>query len=219
MFCRAGRSADEIVVTGNPAFDRINDPAVVAGAALRAARGWNDGTVTLLWASQIESARHPFIGVAGNPLLPRQIEQVLRQFIREHSGFRLVVRYHPSEREIFVEQARIDLSLSSEPLPLLLRAVDLVVVTASTVGLEAFIAGRPVISVDNSVFTEGAPYSHMGISTGVPEPEDLPLELIKAAKANRVSSGLNAASEHGRSGGADQRVLTVIETLLSDGVF
>jgi hypothetical protein len=38
---QAGRRPDEIVVTGNPAFDALHDAAVVgAGRSLRAERGW-----------------------------------------------------------------------------------------------------------------------------------------------------------------------------------
>ncbi|MEY4564111.1 MAG: hypothetical protein RLZZ618_3388 [Pseudomonadota bacterium] len=219
MFAERGRSDDELVITGNPAFDRLNEAAALhAGRTLRAERGWNDGRITLLWASQVEPARHPFNGAMGDPSLPRRIESVLRRFVAEHPGYRLVVRYHPSEQEVFAAQTDVEFSPCSEPLPVLLQAVDLVVVTASTVGLEASIAGRSVVTVDCSVFTEDAPYSRMGLSTGVPGPEDLPAALEHAALSVRSSEGPARAQAQDANGGATRRVLEVIESLLPDGV-
>jgi CDP-glycerol glycerophosphotransferase (TagB/SpsB family) len=136
-------------------------------------RGWDDGLRTILWASQVEPERHPFSGSIGDSSLPYRIEHYLRDFVAENPGFRLVVRYHPSQQEVFIEHAAVHLSRSDEDLGALLHAVDVAVVTTSTVGLEAALAGLPVISVDCSVFTEDAPYSRMGIATGVPQVEAL----------------------------------------------
>lgn len=168
-FVAYGRAPEQVLVTGNPAFDRLRDPAAIAaGARLRQARGWDDGCRTVLWASQIESARHPFTGQEGDPTLPRRIEQELRRLVAADPGLRLVVRYHPSEREVFVAQDRVALSTAEDDLSSLLHAVDVVVVTASTVGLEAALAGRPVVSVDDSIYHADAPYSAMGIASGAP---------------------------------------------------
>ncbi|MGL5840134.1 MAG: hypothetical protein ACRCY3_16710 [Sphingorhabdus sp.] len=169
-----GRSADEVIVTGNPALDAVNDRMTIeAGAALRAAKGWNDGRLTILWASTVEPDRHPFTGAVGDPSLPRRAEAALREIVKNDDRLRLVVRYHPSEQIAFTTSNRVEFSPVSEPLHPLLHAVDLVTITASTVGLEAWLARRPLISVDRSVFTADAPYSQMGISVGVESPEAL----------------------------------------------
>lgn len=187
MFIEYGRKPEEIVVTGNPAFDRLRDNQIVsAGAKLRQTRNWNDGLVTILWASQIEPVQHPFTDRTGDSSLPRRIETYLRNFVASDARFRLVVRYHPSELEIFREQERVEFSPLVEDLSALLNAVDVVVVTASTVGLEASLAGRPVISVDCSVFTADAPYSRMGISTGVSCIEDLGKVLRELCESDRI---------------------------------
>ncbi len=187
MFIEYGRKPEEIVVTGNPAFDRLSAAQIMsAGARLRQARGWNDGLVTVLWASQIEPVQHPFTDRTGDPSLPRRIEGYLRNFVASDEQVRLVVRYHPSEREVFREQERVAFSPLEEDISTLLHAVDVVVVTASTVGLEASLAGRPVISVDCSVFTADAPYSRMGISTGVSCVEDLGQVLRELCEGDRV---------------------------------
>ncbi len=217
MLLEHGRRDDEVVVTGNPAFDALLDPAVVrAGRQLRHDRGWDDGRCNLLWASQVEPARHPFNGEPGDPSLPRRIEQSLRHAVGARDDLRLVVRYHPSERETFVSAPRVEHSPPVEPLAHLLHAVDLVVVTASTVGLEAHIAGRPVLSINCSVFTADAPYSKMAISTGVDSVEALPAALLEAVARQRLASAAPATDATG-GGAATGRVLRVIETLLPAG--
>jgi len=190
-----GRKPEEVVVTGNPAFAGLNsDAARDAGQRLRETRRWNDELTTILWASQVEPATHPFSGQVGDPGLPGRIEETLRNFVARHDRFRLVIRYHPSEcRSFRPGQARVDFSPRDENLSALLHAVDVVVVMTSTVGLEAHIAGRAVISVDCSVFNQDAPYSSMGISYGVQAPEQLEealLELTRRPAANATSPEL-----------------------------
>jgi len=211
MFLARGRRPEEVVVTGNPAFDRLLAPeAVAAGTRLRKTRGWDDGRVTILWASQVEPERHPFAPErVGDPSLPRRVEARLREFVSHNQGFRLVVRYHPSEHEEFLPQPRVEFSPPAESLSALLHAVDIVVVTASTVGLEASLAGRPVLSVDCSIFTADAPYSEMGISLGVAGVDLVPAALLQLAR--RLPREPAADVADGAS--ATARVLQVIDSL------
>lgn len=210
MFLAHGRKSQEIVVTGNPAFDRLTVPETVqAGAQLRRDRHWDDGKKIILWASQIEPEQHPFADLSGDPTLPRRVEQALRQLVAVDENLRLVVRYHPSERVDFEPGIRVDFSPVSEPIAALLHAVDVVVVTASTVGLEAAIAGKPVISVDNSIFTPDTQYSSMGISRGVTDIKDLGVALKEAL------AGVGPGFAQGQSGKtATQEILQVIDSLL-----
>jgi len=217
MLLAHGRFPHEIIVTGNPAFDRLSEADTKAhGAALRRKRGWDDGRITLLWASQFEPECHPFADRYGDPSLPRRVEKELRRFIGAHQGYRLVVRYHPSERLAFVPGERIEFSPMSENISVLLHAVDIVIVTASTVGLEASIAGRPVISVDASVFTPDTLYSKMGVSTGVNHPSDLHevLHDFALSGGNTRSSSISTSSSSGLGVTATDRLLSVIESFL-----
>lgn len=210
MMVDHGRSPEDVVVTGNPAFDRLAAPEAAAlGDQYRRARGWDDGRRTILWASQVEPERHPFDGRRGDPELPRKVEQELRRFVRGHPGYRLLVRYHPSERVEFMTEPRVEFSGREENLDAVLNAVDIVVVTASTVGLEAAIAGRPVISVDCSVFTADTPYARFGVSVGVDAPSDV-AEAIAALPARAAGTQFGVAG----TGQAAARVFGVIEELL-----
>lgn len=216
MFLAHGRHEEEVVVTGNPAFQRLQTgQSRSAGLALRAQRSWGNDELVILWGSQIEPEKHPFAERFGDPMLPRKIEAELRDFVSTHPGFRLVVRYHPSERAEFASgQDRVDFSPASEDLAALLHAVDLVVVTASTVGLEAHLAGRPVISVDASVFTPDAPYSKMGISVGVPSPKELEFALMAIATSKLGRESTREVGEELADVGPTQRIVQVIQSVL-----
>jgi len=215
MFLQRGRSPAEVLVTGNPAFDGLADPATIErGRDLRVRRGWDDGRVNILWASTVEPARHPFTGEPGDPALPRNAEAALRRYVEADDRLRLVVRYHPSERIDFIPGERVSFSPSAEPLDELLHAVDLVVVTASTVGLQAWLAGKPVLSLDLSVFTADAPYSRMGVSVGANSLEELQELLTEVVgKSLRIPlSGRQPPMAQLRS--ATSAVVAAIENLV-----
>lgn len=169
MFTRHGRPAADIVVTGNPAFDGLHDRSVIAaGAAIRTARGWGQaGRFTILSASTPEPILHPFTEEPADPALPRAVEDHLRSLVAADPRLDLVIRRHPSEDQDITTGDRIHASPRADDINALIHAVDLVVVTCSTVGLQAYLAGIPVISVEGSVFTKDAPYGDFGMATPV----------------------------------------------------
>lgn len=210
FFVANGCKPETVVITGNPAFDTLSAPHTQsAGRALRVERGFGDKDKVILWASNVEPDRHPFTSTAGDPTLPRRVEAELRDIVATEPGWHLVVRYHPSENVEFVPQANVVQSTRAENLHALVNAVDAVVVIASTVGLEAHLAGKPVVSVDMSVFTNDAPYSRMGISAGVNALDDLrgTLRAALASSGNAISFG---------GGLACRAVADQIKSLLSE---
>lgn len=213
-FVAEGCRADTVVVTGNPAFERLQQPQMCeAGRAMRNTRGWEEDETVILWASQVEPERHPFVPRVGDPTLPRRIEASLRDFVREQKKYRLIVRYHPSECVQFQSgQARVDASPPSEDLATLLHAVDLVVVTTSTVGLEAHLAGRTVLSVKGSVFTEDVPYGQMGIAIDVQLPDLLGTVLSHVSL--QTLQDVRACKAEAQVASATENVVAVAESLL-----
>lgn len=205
-----GRSPSEVEITGNPAFDRLSAPElVIQGASLRETRQWNDGKSTLLWASQPEPARHPFAPKkTGDPTLPRKIETILRQLVRQRDDLRLVVRYHPSENVCFVPEENVEFSPTGEDLGALLYAVDAVAVICSTVGLEAALIGKPVFSVEASVFSADAPYAEQGISIGCPSPQILP-DLLCRWLDHQIST----KPQINMAGDAAGKIVTIMDSL------
>jgi hypothetical protein len=187
-FLNHGCKAEQVKVTGNPAFDKIN-----AGETLELARSWrtskniSNKKKVILWASQIEPEKHPFSGRRGDPRLPLMVENQIRHLVANRDDLHLIIRPHPNENRIVAEGDNVSVSDSNEPLHPILHAVNVVVVLTSTVGLEAAISGTPVITVDNSVFTQDAPYSKYGISRGINNLNELESAIDQAIRMQDVN--------------------------------
>ena len=194
MLVREGRPSDEIEITGNPAFDGIHDPAVIqAGRDLRKKRGWDGDRFTVFYASTPEPARHPFTGEAGDPTLSYRVEARLREIISTRPDLELVLRRHPSESQEIVPGDRISASVRSEDVNTLIHAVDIVVVTCSTVGLQSYLAGVPLVSVECSVISKDAPYGEFGMARSVQSIEALEDALIDEIACLRTAQPGTAA--------------------------
>ncbi|GEM_PF-1011358 len=155
-FIHAGRPAEHVWITGNPAFDGINDPAsILAGRAYRREAGWENLRVCL-YASSPEPVNSPGISSRGDPELPRKIEAALIEQVRANPRLALWVRRHPSEPSADEIQAHPRIRVSDQKMPLhaTIHASDEVIVTVSTVGIEAGLAGKPVTQVRGSILDQ-----------------------------------------------------------------
>ncbi len=160
------RTDEEVVVTGNPAFDRLFsrvDPDRVADVRRRLG---DPQRRVLLWASHVEPSFHPWRpGVAGNPELPAEVLRTLTRWIINSSGWTLAVRPHPSEAPPQLPlHSHVVLTGQNWPLTELLHACDAVCTLTSTVGLEAHLLGKPVVQVAGSIFEDAVPYARMSIA-------------------------------------------------------
>lgn len=211
-----GYAPGHVVVTGNPAFDGLFQ-ADTQTAAQRFVheRGWH-GLQHILFAGHTEPAPHPATPVPAGQALPRAIEAVLRDYVRQRQDVALTVRYHPSDWFAYPRlpaEQRIYFSVpSAQALHPLVLAAQAVVVQASTVGLEAAVSGRPVISVENS------PSAHRwfslgreGVSTPAATPQELPAVLDRVL----AGGGSPQASCYRSDGCAAQRVAAVIQNTLT----
>lgn len=206
-----GRCGDDIIVTGNPMFDRLSDPHLFEKAlALKAKMGWQDKKV-ILFVSQPEPKKNIFNEKEGDPTLPRRTEDKIVSLLDQHPDWVLVIRDHPNEPGVLRKpRERVEIDDRKESLSVLLKAVDVVVVLTSTVGIEAALLNKPVISLEMSVFKETAPYSHMGISLGVQDLNDLKDALIKVFLGNFKSNA--RLPDIGKS---TKNVAHVIESVLA----
>lgn len=215
----AGRSAGDIHVTGNPAFDGIADDSVLrAGAACRARSGW-EGLHVLLYASSPEPRHIPGIVAAGDPSLPRRIETALVRAVESNPELALWVRRHPSEAacdtEAWIGHPRIRVGPPDVSLHALLHACDEVIVTVSTVGIEAWLAGVPVVQVLGSILDHLSPYVELGVAC-----EGLQIDEITTSYAQLVAiraARLQALRTAPPVGGADAtaRVVQVLRDTVS----
>jgi hypothetical protein len=165
---KSGRLPEQVVVTGNPAFDALFMPDVMLhGAQLRAQRGWNNKRV-VLWASQFEPAIHPFDGRPGDPSLPSNVLAVLLSWVQTQDDTVLCIRLRSGEQwppgVDLPSDPRVVLTGQDWSLPPLLHASDLVVTLNSTVGLQGHLVGCRLVQVLGSVFDHAMPLKTYGIS-------------------------------------------------------
>lgn len=174
---RAGIDPQRIVITGNPAFDVLSRPEALAeGRAWRAARGWQDRHV-VLWASHREplDADPAWAGTALGDAVTRQ----LVQWVDRHPEVAVAVRCHPNEWQDFERPPQHPRLHWSQPgqeglTPVLLGA-DQVVVQGTTVGVQAYTAGKRLVSLGFSPMVQrtGMDYGALGMAVRADNLQDL----------------------------------------------
>lgn len=210
FFVKSGRQPEEVIVTGNPAFDRLAQKDLEhKGNEFRAQKGWGKDRV-ILWASQPEPKRHFISQQAGNTNLPRKVDQEFFKLLKKHEDWRLVIRPHPSENLSLQDLPdRVEIIPLTEDLHTLIMAVDMVVVLTSTVGLEAALLGKPFIALNISVYSPDIPYSEWGFAKGVDQMEDLEEGLIEV-----LAGRWQTTASFPELGHATDNVIKVIEGIL-----
>lgn len=165
-FLASGRRPDQVVVTGNPAFDALaQETFKSAGAALRSRLPSNTRQV-LLWASQPEYVSHPTApGMTGDPLLPRRILDQMLAWAQAAPERHLLIRPHPNER---IQDPQLLCATMVPPsfceVAVALHACDAVATITSTVALEGHALGLSVLQVRGSIFDHSMPLAQMGIA-------------------------------------------------------
>ncbi|MBS0357712.1 MAG: UDP-N-acetylglucosamine 2-epimerase [Proteobacteria bacterium] len=176
-----GRDPNDIVITGNPAFDKLKDPKLTkSGQEYRAQKKWHDKKV-ILWASQPEPLFHYRTQeISKYPELPALTAKRLKKIALRHPEWHIIFRPHPSEKVNYGElPENITLSDDMDDLYILLSAADLIITSTSTVGQEALYLGKRLVTIDLSVYTPDLFYSALGFSTGVSDLENLESVLIE----------------------------------------
>jgi hypothetical protein len=185
----AGVPRERIVVTGNPSFDELTAPAAVeAGRAFREERGWAERPV-VLWAGHMEpeDAGPPWAGTG----LGDAVQERLVAWTAGRDDVCLAIRYHPNEWHRFAPPAahrRVHWSRPDrESLLPVLSAADVVVVQITTVGIQAHVAGKQVVSLGFSpaLHRSGQDYAALGVGVSAPDLASLPALLEQQLAAVR----------------------------------
>ena len=165
-FIAAGRLPEQVVVTGNPAFDALfQAPLKAAGAELRRQLPLGVCQV-LLWASQPEYVSHPTApGLTGEPDLPCRILSQMLTWAQAAPQRHLLIRPHPNQQmedpllpcATMVPPSRCEVAVA-------LHACDAVATSTSTVALEGNALGLPVLQVRGSIFDHSMPLASMGLA-------------------------------------------------------
>lgn len=200
---KLGRPADEIVVTGNPAFDKLAAPELQSEATeIRHARNWGDKKI-ILWArgNDLESLE-----------LSPIVEQRLADFARTSPDTILVIRPHPNENLTSLEFPRnAFVSTRHDPLPPLLQAADVVITMLSTVGLEGALLGKPLVQLRMTKNSHASPYVELGVAIGASSLEEMIDCVSTHLNEGQRSKNRNWSNTLGK---AAANVSQVIQTLL-----
>jgi hypothetical protein len=190
----AGRRSEEIVVTGNPAFDGLFDlDRDHLRKSWRAKYGFGEKHRVALFASQPDPDEQLGSRVAGEVAMAGQAR-----------GWSTVVRPHPNEKfNRSLLPAGTPISDRDDDLFAALCGCDACLVISSSVGLQAAILGVPMGVLDVPVNADPAPYAAMGIGVTRTDP-GLLFEAIERGEG----SGSFA------SGPATERVVAVAESLI-----
>lgn len=180
-----GIPAHKLRITGNPAFDGLMSiQRQTTAQAWRLMLGWKEKTV-VLWAGHLDD----YTAIPPNPAkatdYPLQVEATLRAWVDASEDRALIVRYHPNEMHLFPvgpAHPRVFLSSRDQHVHEAILAADLVVVQMSTVGLEAAVAGKPVVAMVNSPHSlrMGFNYEKLGIAYAAEAPANLPALIEQA---------------------------------------
>lgn len=195
--------AGELYVTGNPAFDAlagcVDDRERIA---LRQTLGIKDSERLVLWVCPSAS-----VSMVGKPFIqPSVMIDFLEGICRRHAGIRYMVRQHPSNP--IIRDERIELGVvcpSSVSIEACLNAADQVLLETSTVGLQAALLGKSVVTVNAGDYP---PYAKLGLSVDVEELSKAEEALLQAVKPNLESLAYPAI------GGAADNVLEIVRSLL-----
>lgn len=185
VLIKIGRSNDEVVVTGNPAFDK------------HYAFG---GYQTVLKNKVAHFGDRKVVGFASNAIpnehttssendqgLPLLIFNRLQKLCSE-KNYALALRQHPSE----VEWSEIGSAISCKtmPLDLYLASLDMLITFPSTIALEAEIYGLRTCVINFTCLSETSPYLFSGHFEVIDKIEDIDNITI--------SQGIRNAKPHDR---------------------
>ena len=161
MMVERGRAPSEIVVTGNPAFDSLVEVSRLRSLKLPGV------TFNVLWAAHEEPAVHPISGVISpSPKLPELIVAELIRCAERHKNWDIVIRPHPTMVDYVVDGPANLKVVGDDPLDDRLVWADVVITVASTVAIQAALAGIPVIAVGGSVISSDVSFVEDGIARG-----------------------------------------------------
>lgn len=210
-----GFPPERVRVTGSPAFDGLFAPSARQAARDYLDRlGWG-GLTPILWAGHREPLGPGQTHAHGDFGFALDTEAQLRAYVRQRADCALIVRYHPGQWNEFPRlpaQERVHFSVpSAEPIHPVILAARAVVVQNSTVGLEAAVAGRAVVSLEYAPSVRASfSLAKLGVSTPCSAADAL------GGVLSEVLGGASSPPDQYRSdGGAAGRVAALIAHALA----
>lgn len=207
-----GRSEQDILVTGNPAFDTFYSPIEEDKIhAFRKRLGIPTQSKIILYASNPESEFHIFNGKKGDVELPRKTLERLIQFITKREDYTLIFRPHPSQKFEDISYFKRLIFDKDFDLQTILHAADVVVTISSTVGLQAQIVGKPLLCMNCSIYADDIYYEDFGDVMRLNSLDELDEALIRVEADSQVNG---MREKHTES--ATQKIMTLLKNFEKD---
>lgn len=159
---REGCEATRIHVTGNPAFDRLREPRYrQLAASLRAQLGFAPHESIVLWVCASAST-----SMIGKPfVVPDHMIAFLENHCANAADTRYLVRQHPNNPVVGDRVLRHGaICPPGVEIETCIQLADIVLLETSTVGLQAALMGKPVVSINAGDYP---PYARLGLSSDV----------------------------------------------------
>jgi CDP-glycerol glycerophosphotransferase (TagB/SpsB family) len=139
---------EQIIVTGNPGFDRLVLPEPDVCSRLRSTLGLLDGQKMILFASQPY-----YVSVFNTSHVRRKMINAIVQAACLLENVRLVIKPHPGDnirelKRLIGKAPRVVIVDQAMDISPLIKTCDVLITFFSTVALQALYAGKPVINVD-----------------------------------------------------------------------
>lgn len=214
FFIGEGVPESIIQVTGNAAFDKLaTPPSTLQQQAMRDTLNLQNKKM-ILWASQPEPAIHPRTKEVGDPNLPRHVDEQLIKLLDKHPDWQLVIRPHPSEQiqQKHKEHPQVSYSSQADDLACLLYCSDCVITFSSTVGLEASLIGKPLISIMLSNHAKNAAFKKFQLEKEVHNLDTLETQICELLGNNHRDSSTFA--EETKFGQAAANIWALAKSIL-----
>ncbi len=219
-FIQRGRRRQDVIMTGNPAFDRLADPSFVAASHEWKRQTGQERKRIVLWADTFGFSYDHRLAVL----------RALADCAKQHPDWSMLYRPHPNiTKDLPPLPEGVQLADTRVELPIQLHAADVVLGTISTCSIEAALLDKPVLKLqfidpNYSLFSPNyvtldrlSPYEQMGIAWPVRRLEDIHrgIEccLIDSAESRSM---VQARRNLPKVGSAAARVVDAIEDLLTE---
>ena len=171
------RLPKEIAVTGNPAFDKLQQKNLQEKAmAYKKSKGASEKQI-LLWIRQTYPE---------DTDIYTETEKRLIEYAKKKKNLHLIFRRHPNDTESYSKLPSF-VSISSEPasqLPIILQASDTVLSMNSTVIMQGALLQKPTVTLEMSASAKNCSFASVQVSTGIYAWEDFEKTLDKALSGN-----------------------------------
>lgn len=218
IFVSAGIDPEKIVITGGQQWDNIINYEGISKKEFCKEHGLNENKGIILYAGHL---------IFDREISEREVSGVI-EAVKKFPEMQLIIRAHPSEPLSLYESLIND--LNGEDILVFkkphdfdsVNLCDILITQASTVAMDAIIAGKPVITINLGHGDDPYPYSVEGAVIGVYKKEDIVPAINKVLNDDNILNELkNNRNEfilrhlHKIDGKSQERIAELIKDMLN----